>query len=54
MEVLVESNIILDIVTEDPKWFQWSSETLSTYADSNILVINPIIYAEVSIGFDRI
>jgi predicted nucleic acid-binding protein len=54
MEILVDSNIILDIVTEDPEWFQWSSKTLSFYADSNILVINPIIYAEVSIGFERI
>lgn len=54
MEILVDSNIILDIVTEDPEWFQWSSETFAYYADSNILVINPIIYAEVSIGFERI
>jgi len=54
MEILVDSNVILDIVTEDPKWFQWSSETLANYASSHILVINPIIYAEVSIGFKRI
>jgi predicted nucleic acid-binding protein len=54
VEILVDSNIILDIVTEDPEWFQWSSETFAHYADTNILVINPIIYAEVSIGFERI
>ena len=54
MEILVDSNVILDIVTEDPKWFQWSSETFAYYADTHILVINPIIYAEVSIGFERI
>ena len=54
MEILVDSNVILDIVTEDKKWFQWSSQTLGDYAENHILVINPIIYAEVSVGFDRI
>lgn len=54
MDILVDSNVILDIVTEDQTWFQWSSETLARYAEDHILVINPIIYAEVSIGFDRI
>ncbi len=54
MAVLVDSNVILDIATEDPVWFSWSSETLTDWAESDILVINPVIYAEVSIGYDRI
>jgi predicted nucleic acid-binding protein len=54
MDILVDSNVILDIATEDERWFQWSSQTLDRYAETHILVINPIIYAEVSIGFDRI
>ena len=54
MDILVDSNVILDIATEDKNWFRWSSETLANYAETHILVINPIIYAEVSIGFDRI
>ena len=54
MDILVDSNVILDIVTEDKKWFRWSSETVARYAETHILVINPIIYAEVSIGFKRI
>ncbi len=54
MEILVDSNVILDVVTEDREWFQWSSKTLAYYAENHIMVINPIIYAEVSIGFDRI
>jgi len=54
MEILVDSNVILDIVTEDKRWFPWSSETLAYYAEANILAINPIIYAEVSMGFRRI
>lgn len=54
MDILVDSNVILDILTEDKKWFSWSSKTLARYAEQNILVINPNIYAEVSISFDRI
>jgi hypothetical protein len=54
MDILVDSNVILDIATEDKDWFQWSSETLANCAETHSLVINPIIYAEVSIGFDRI
>jgi predicted nucleic acid-binding protein len=54
MQILVDSSVILDIVTEDEKWFAWSAETLADCARSNILVINPIIQAEVSIGFERV
>jgi hypothetical protein len=54
LEILVDSNVILDVVTEDEKWFQWSSDTLAYCANDNILVINPIIYAEISIRFKNI
>jgi predicted nucleic acid-binding protein len=54
MDILVDSNVILDIVTEDKNWFQWSSDTLAKVAENHILVINPVIYAEVSVGFHRI
>ena len=54
MDILVDSNVILDILTVDKKWFPWSSESLIHCAEQNLLVINPIIYAEVSIRFDRI
>ena len=54
MDILVDSNVILDIVTEDNKWFEWSSDALAKVAETHMLVINPIIYAEVSIGFHRI
>ena len=53
-EVLVDSNVLLDVVTEDPRWFAWSSEALARCAEEATLVVNPIIFAEVSIGFDRI
>lgn len=52
--VLVDSNILLDVITEDGQWLQWSADTLAALADQRVLVINPIIYTEVSIGFDRI
>ncbi len=51
---MVDSCVLLDVLTEDPDWFAWSSETLAAAADRGVLVINPIIYAEVSIGFERI
>jgi len=54
MDILVDSNVILDIVTEDKRWFQWSSETLAHFAEDNILNINPIIFAEIAIAFNRI
>jgi len=52
--MMVDSNVLLDVLTEDPAWFEWSSRSLQECAQDHILVINPIIYAEVSIGFDRI
>lgn len=52
--VLVDSNVLLDIATNDPTWFGWSSTALHRAADEAPLVINPLIYAEVSIGFHRI
>lgn len=51
---LVDSNVLLDIATEDPNWFAWSSETLAREAERAPLVINPLIYSEVSIGFERV
>lgn len=54
MPILVDSNVLLDILTEDPDWSAWSSETLAEHADRDLLAINPIIYAEVSVGFVRI
>ncbi len=51
---LVDSNVILDIVTEDPEWLEWSSWALAKQANEGRLVVNPIIYAEVAARFDRI
>jgi predicted nucleic acid-binding protein len=52
--VLVDSNVILDIATVDPRWYAWSARALESAANESTLAINPLIYAEVSVGFDRI
>lgn len=52
--VLVDSNVLLDIVTDDPEWAGWSSAALERTANEALLVINALIYAEVSIGFPTI
>ena len=53
-DVLVDSNVLLDVLTEDPTWFDWSASALEEHAESAVLMINPIIYAEVSVRFARI
>ena len=52
--VLVDSNVLLDVATNDPIWFTWSSAALESAANQGLLAINPLIYAEVSISFARI
>lgn len=49
--VLVDSNVLLDVATADREWSGWSSMTLQRIADEAVLVINPLVYAEVSVGF---
>ena len=51
---LVDSNVILDVLTEDADWGDWSAAMLAEAARSGPLAINPIIYAEVSARFERI
>jgi len=52
VNILVDSNVILDIFTNDPKWIDWSQQTLDKFSYTHTLCINPIIYTEVSIGFN--
>lgn len=52
--VMVDSNVLLDVLEEDQEWCGWSSEHLSRCAEESRLAINPLIYAEVSIGFNGI
>lgn len=52
--ILVDSNVLLDVLEDDPAWGGWSGEQLARSAEESTLAINPVIYAEVSIGFERI
>jgi predicted nucleic acid-binding protein len=52
--VLVDSNVILDIMTEDPQWSAWSAQALADCAEHSELLINPIVYAEVSVRFETV
>jgi len=52
--VLVDSNVLLDIATNDPTWSDWSAAMLERLGDEAVLVINALVYAEVSIGFPTI
>jgi predicted nucleic acid-binding protein len=54
MTVLVDSNVLLDVATEDARWGEWSSSALARVADTDPLAINPLIYAEVSIRYETI
>jgi predicted nucleic acid-binding protein len=51
---LVDSTVLLDIFTEDPRWLQWSSEHLARAADAGPPFINPVVFAEISVRFSRI
>ena len=52
--ILVDSNVLLDVFTREPQWYSWSLKALSDASSTNRLVINPIIYSEVSIGFKSV
>lgn len=52
--ILVDSSVLLDILTQDQTWYPWSAATLAECAETSILAVNPVIYAEVSAGFERI
>jgi predicted nucleic acid-binding protein len=52
--VLVDSNVILDVATQDPVWAERSGLLLAREAETAQLVINPIIFAEVSAGFEGV
>ena len=47
---LADSNVLLDVLTEDEEWFDWSADRLTHAASTGGIVINPIIYAEARRG----
>lgn len=52
--ILVDTNVLLDLVTDDPSWGDWSEHQLEAASLRDQLAINGVVYAELSIGFGRI
>ena len=52
--ILVDTNVLLDLVTDDPVWANWSQAQLEAAALNDDLSINAVVYAECSVGFQRI
>lgn len=52
--VLIDSCVLLDVMTNDQHWAEWSADRITEALDSGRVVINPIIYAEVSVGYDKV
>ena len=50
-DVLVDSSVLIDVLLRDEKWFEWSSAALAAAGNEDELVINPVIYAEVSVRY---
>ena len=51
---LVDTDVLLDVFTDDPEWGDWSQAALEDRAARGPVYINPVIYAEVSMGFEQI
>ena len=54
MAVMVDSCVYLDIFTRDPDWCDWSGSRLASAASAGKIIINPEIYAEISVRFEKI
>ncbi|MCA0240706.1 MAG: type II toxin-antitoxin system VapC family toxin [Proteobacteria bacterium] len=52
--VLVDTNVLLDVLENDPAWADWSVGQLRAQSQVHELVINPVIYAELSLAFDSV
>ncbi len=52
--ILVDTNVLLDVVQNDPTWVDWSLRQLRAQSQAHDLAINPVIYAELSLAFDSV
>lgn len=46
--------MLLDVITGDERWADWSAEQIAVAMDSGRVVINPLVYAEVSVGYETV
>ncbi len=49
--ILIDSNVLLDVLTNDPTWREWSESQILSLARTDELAINPLIYAEISTSY---
>jgi predicted nucleic acid-binding protein len=54
MATFVDSNVLLDLLDEDPEWMDWSAAMLANVAEQGPVVINPLVFAEMSVAFDTL
>ena len=52
--MLVDTNVLVDVLEDDPAWAEWSLRQLRAQAQVHDLFINPVIYAELSLAFDSV
>jgi len=50
--LLVDTNVLIDVLEDDPKWSSWSLRQLQGQSRLHALVVNPVIYAELSLAFE--
>jgi predicted nucleic acid-binding protein len=51
---LVDTNILFDLVTNDPIWAEWSARQLRILSARTTLFVNPVVYAELSVGYNHV
>lgn len=52
--MLVDTNVLVDVLEDDPAWADWSTRQLRAQAQVHDLFINPVIYSELSLAFDSV
>ena len=52
--LLVDTNVLVDVLQNDPQWADWSIAQLRAQAQLHALAINPVIYAELSLSFSTL
>ena len=52
--ILADTNVLIDVVENDPNWADWSQRQLEVAAASDELAINAVVYAELSVGYRHI
>lgn len=52
--LIVDSNVVIDVLERDPAWAAWSTDQLDAQSQVHELIINPVIYAEISLVFESV